>query len=655
MNIIQNEGGLAIAGSDIDYIVKRWMAGCDQTCAFQKDQGTEFKKKTDNFSIILMTLSEYESLDHSWIEKIEEIIQSCEIMDVGVGMNDVHVYVICFIPKLQRLRQQAGLAPFDFCISLTACVVVDESLKYSKRSDILTLCFAEAINMHQLQMMEQVLSVPCKPIVRFYLHYEYIANIALQSGYLFGAYYKAKHLFEGGRQSSNSEVTSHAIDILQQAISDPASCKCIETSAASTDHRNNDYGVLVCDVLNHEPGIPATSLQLKRKVYTSRVARQPRDPLHAAVHFLFHDITAQDLPRNFSFVRDFIAGSSVPTAKAHFESFVSLGITDIITVTEAPLQKPLTTDLALHCHFFQVMDRTCPSVQQMLGIMAVIDDVRSGRGKVLVHCHGGVGRTAIVLAAYLMWSEGISRDEAKRPLLTTRKTILSQSQEAFLSDWYQVCLDRASSPTSMAPPSIVPTLGELKTDGTRDNAKPAVKLPSLLLLVGFPASGKSTFASSLCDAFPNHICRLNQDEMGRRACETQIGRLTKLQGLCVILDRCNLQKEERKQWCELAHNKRAWVVFFDVSSDECKWRISRRTGHPTVPHGGGRRIIESVADKLEVPSAAVEGFDRVFVVKTFGESNALLAKWGCDTIPVSNLVCSEFENQEYLPGKQGLK
>ena len=49
----------------------------------------------------------------------------------------------------------------------------------------------------------------------------------------------------------------------------------------------------------------------------------------------------------------------------------------------------------------------------------VLDDMAALRAeghRVLVHCHGGASRTGLVLRAWLMWTEGMSANEATAPV-----------------------------------------------------------------------------------------------------------------------------------------------------------------------------------------------------------------------------------------------
>ncbi len=69
------------------------------------------------------------------------------------------------------------------------------------------------------------------------------------------------------------------------------------------------------------------------------------------------------------------------------------------------------------------------------------------------------------------------------------------------------------------------------------------------------------------------------------------------------------------------------AVHFDVPADECLRRVQARAHHPTLPPHRGARAIASFEHVLQPPTVA-EGFERVHVVKTFAEANALLQQLG---------------------------
>jgi atypical dual specificity phosphatase len=151
----------------------------------------------------------------------------------------------------------------------------------------------------------------------------------------------------------------------------------------------------------------------------------------------------------------------------------------------------------------------------------------------------------------------------------------------------------------------------------------------VFLLVGLPASGKSTFSTIVEDQI-NNIVRINQDEMrSKKHCEDVFSQNTK-KGKTVIVDLCNMTKAERKAWMDMNLGKgKVWFIYFNATAEECKWRIAHRKDHPTVRAEGGARIVGAQAKRLEEPTID-EGFDKLLYVPSFKESNQLLLKFGCD-------------------------
>mmetsp|Transcript_23127 Transcript_23127/g.54680 ORF Transcript_23127/g.54680 Transcript_23127/m.54680 type:complete len:323 (+) Transcript_23127:164-1132(+) len=161
--------------------------------------------------------------------------------------------------------------------------------------------------------------------------------------------------------------------------------------------------------------------------------------------------------------------------------------------------------------------------------------------------------------------------------------------------------------------------------------------PFMVMLVGLPGSGKSTFAETLVVSMPNKFCRINQDELKtRQKCERKVKQVLSLSSnsssprLCPIIDRCNFDAKQRLTWYRLAeeaavegsltkstgkivgtnryHNARSKisegrgqehlvahpsmpsrnpgipvdVIVFDLPFDECLRRCKVRKGHETI-------------------------------------------------------------------------
>lgn len=157
----------------------------------------------------------------------------------------------------------------------------------------------------------------------------------------------------------------------------------------------------------------------------------------------------------------------------------------------------------------------------------------------------------------------------------------------------------------------------------------SVKLPALIVMVGFPASGKSTFATALlAGQGDGRIARVNRDEMrGKGEVDAAAGAALRA-GKCLLVDNCNLTLAHRKAWLDFAAGRSAWCIFFAADAGECRERIVRRVGHPTLPTAAaGLRALASLEGTLEPPSPA-EGFERFEVVTSDDASNALIAELG---------------------------
>lgn len=150
----------------------------------------------------------------------------------------------------------------------------------------------------------------------------------------------------------------------------------------------------------------------------------------------------------------------------------------------------------------------------------------------------------------------------------------------------------------------------------------------MLMLVGIPGSGKSTFAKSLESAAPQRFVRINQDALGnRKRCEQVTRQTLASQKICVI-DRCNFNPAQRRYFLDIAREFCVPVdcISLELPKEECVRRCESRPNHETIQRGEERQVVNKMMSMFEAPHMS-EGFRRVQRVSREEHVNELMVEY----------------------------
>ena len=151
----------------------------------------------------------------------------------------------------------------------------------------------------------------------------------------------------------------------------------------------------------------------------------------------------------------------------------------------------------------------------------------------------------------------------------------------------------------------------------------------LVILMGIPASGKSTFYQQ--QFFRTHV-RVNLDMLKTRHREDRLLDFCFQTRQPLVVDNTNVAVADRQKYLALGkhHRFRIRGFYFQSSVRECLDRNARRTGKEKIPEKG----ILGKYRKLEMPTLA-EGFDELFYVQA-QDNQFVITPWQLE--PQSNEI-----------------
>ncbi|KAM0953657.1 putative Macro domain, HIT-like domain, histidine triad, aprataxin, HIT-like superfamily [Dioscorea sansibarensis] len=141
--------------------------------------------------------------------------------------------------------------------------------------------------------------------------------------------------------------------------------------------------------------------------------------------------------------------------------------------------------------------------------------------------------------------------------------------------------------------------------------------PVVVILIGAPGSGKTTFCNDVMSAAVRPWVRVCQDVIANGKAGTKLQCLkTAAEALkdrkSVFIDRCNLEQEQRADFMKLGGRQaEVHAVVLDLPARLCISRSVKRTGHEGNLQGGkAAAVVNRMLQKKELPKLS-EGFTRV--------------------------------------------
>ena len=171
------------------------------------------------------------------------------------------------------------------------------------------------------------------------------------------------------------------------------------------------------------------------------------DRLYPAIRFNYERLQGHAW---FSRVTPGLWVGGAPTYGRDFEALLALGITAVMDLRAERLAEARFFEAHDISHRqYRVPDVTVPGPEVLTDAVAWIAEQLADGRTVLIHCAKGRGRSATVLAAYLMRERGMTFDEASALLHSKRALVKLQTRHRrVLESWITTQEGREDDPGS---------------------------------------------------------------------------------------------------------------------------------------------------------------------------------------------------------------
>lgn len=117
--------------------------------------------------------------------------------------------------------------------------------------------------------------------------------------------------------------------------------------------------------------------------------------------------------------------SRAPRSRSELEACARQGITHVLSLVEAGQEQAWARDAGLRLLSYPIEEMGPPPVAQVAAAVGIVASVLSSKkNALLLHCHAGVGRSAVVAAAYIGATSGIGPAEAVEAVRSRRPIAL---------------------------------------------------------------------------------------------------------------------------------------------------------------------------------------------------------------------------------------